>query len=123
MMLNKCPEAFWDFALEYIITIRQFLVRRSAEDRSPMETVTGETMDISEFIDFDFYQFVKYRDAKYDRDEPVQLGRWLGIAHDIGTPMTYWILKQLDPYSKKNGVVKPRKRLDPVYQHQYREVW
>jgi hypothetical protein len=50
-------------------------------------------MDISEFMDFDFYQFVKYRDAKFDRDEPVQLSRWLGIAHEIGTPMTYWILK------------------------------
>jgi hypothetical protein len=66
MMLNKWPEAFWDFALEYIIPIRQLQVRRAAEDRSPMETITGETMDISEFMDFDFYQFVKYRDAKYD---------------------------------------------------------
>jgi hypothetical protein len=69
------------------------VVRRAADDRPPIETVTGETPDISEYMDFDFYQFVKYRDAKMDCDDPVQFGRWLGIAHEVGSPMTYWILK------------------------------
>jgi hypothetical protein len=55
MATNRCPEAFWDFALEYIMRIRQFLIRRVADYRSPLETVTGETPDISEFMDFDFY--------------------------------------------------------------------
>jgi hypothetical protein len=86
---NKCPEAFWDFALEYIIGVRQFVVRRAADNRSPTETITGETPDILEYMDFDFYQFVKYRDATSDWDDPVQLGRWLGIAHEVGSPLTY----------------------------------
>jgi hypothetical protein len=34
-------------------------VRRAAEDRSPIEMVTGESMDVSEFMDFEFYEFVK----------------------------------------------------------------
>jgi hypothetical protein len=62
-------------------------------DHQCIETVTGETPDISEYMDFDFYQFIKYRDANADRDDPVKLGRWLGIAHEVGTPMTYWVLK------------------------------
>jgi hypothetical protein len=93
MSVNRCPETFWDFALEYRISIRQFLVRRAADERSPIETVTGDTPDISEYIDFDFYEFVKYRDATADRDDPIKLGQWLGIAHEIRTAMTYWILK------------------------------
>jgi hypothetical protein len=71
MVINRCPEAFWDFALEYIIWIRQFVTRRAANDRSPIETITGETPDISEYMDFDFYQFIKYRDANSDRDDPI----------------------------------------------------
>jgi hypothetical protein len=55
MPTKRCPEAFWDFALEYIIRIRQFLVRRVANERSPIKTITGETPDISEYMDFDFY--------------------------------------------------------------------
>jgi hypothetical protein len=61
-MLNKCPEAFWDFALDYIILIQRFLVCRATEYRSPMETITGEARDISEFMEFNFNQFMKYRD-------------------------------------------------------------
>jgi hypothetical protein len=93
MATNKCPEAFWDFALEYIIGVRQFVVRQAADNRSPIETITGETPNILEYMDFDFYQFVKYRDATSDQDDPVQLGRWLGIAQEVGSPFTYWILK------------------------------
>jgi hypothetical protein len=59
-----------------------------ADDWSPIETITGETLDISEYKDFYFYQF-----TNADRDDPIKLGRWLGIAHEIGTLMTYWILK------------------------------
>jgi hypothetical protein len=77
-----------------IINVRQFLVRRAADERSPIETVTGDTPDISEYMDFDFYEFVKYCDATADRDDPIKLDRWLGIAHEVGTAMTYWILKE-----------------------------
>jgi hypothetical protein len=88
MVLNRCPEAFWDFALEYIIRVRQFVIRRAADKRSPIETITVETPDSTEFMDVDLYQFIKYRDANADRDDPIKLGRWLGIAHEVGTQMT-----------------------------------
>jgi hypothetical protein len=113
MAANRCPEAFWDFALEYIISIRQFLIRRAADNRSPMETVTGDAPNISEYMDFDFYEFVKYRDATADRDDPIKLGRWLGIAHEVGTAITYWILKE-------NGQIICRSTVRPLLKEEWR---
>jgi hypothetical protein len=70
MHLHRCPDAFWDFCFEYVIHLRQFLTRKAANDRSPIETITGETPDTSEYMEFDFYQFVKYRDIKDNKDDP-----------------------------------------------------
>ena len=55
-----------------------------------MEQVTGETPDISKYLDFGFYDWVWYKDN-------AGLGRncirwWLGIAHQVGNLMSYWIL-------------------------------
>ena len=63
--------------------------------RTPVEIITGETPDISEMLHFDFFGWVKYYDP-YMNSFPKQceaLGRWLGIAHDVGQAMTYYILK------------------------------
>ena len=92
MSLHQCPDAFWDFGLSYVLTVRQFIVRNAANNRSPIETITGDTPDISEIMDFDFYQWIMYRD-QLDKDVPIKMGRWLGIAHDVGSALTYWILK------------------------------
>jgi hypothetical protein len=73
MSLHRCPDAFWDFALEYVVHLRQLFVRSAASNRSPIETITGDTPDTSEYIEFDFYQWVKYREST-DKDDPVKLG-------------------------------------------------
>jgi Reverse transcriptase (RNA-dependent DNA polymerase) len=107
MALHQCPDAFWDFAMEYVIKLRQFIVRKAANDRPPLETVTGETPDTSEYMDFDFYSWVKYRDAHESKDSPIHLGRWLGVAHEVGTALTYWILKS-------NGQIICRSTVRPL---------
>jgi hypothetical protein len=58
MALHRCPDAFWDFGIQYVINLRQLLVRSAASNRSPIETITGDTPDTSEYIEFDFYQWV-----------------------------------------------------------------
>jgi hypothetical protein len=65
-----------------------------------MEEVKGETIDISEWLNFEFYDYVWYWDEKkMDMTQAQRLiGRWLGIAHQIGSNMTYWVLT-------KNGKV------------------
>ena len=92
MSVHQCPDTFWDIGLSYVQTVRQFIVRNAANNRSPIETITGDIPDITEIMDFDFYQWIMYRD-QLDKDVPVKMGQWLGIAHDAGFALTYWILK------------------------------
>jgi hypothetical protein len=51
-----------------------------ADGRTPMEIITGDTPDISEYLDFDFYDWVVFR-SKAGLGE-AKLGRWLYIALD-----------------------------------------
>jgi hypothetical protein len=60
------------------------------EGRTPMEQITGETPDKSEYLDFGFYDWVWYKDnAGIGKNK---IGRWLGVSHHIGNLMSYWIL-------------------------------
>jgi hypothetical protein len=72
----------------------QSLLARGRDNRPGIERLLGQTVDISEWLDFDFYERVWYWDqAKMDMaSEQARLGRWLGIAHRVGSDMTYWIL-------------------------------
>ena len=54
---------------------------RYAEGRAPLEYVTGETPDISQYLDFGFYDWVSYRIIS-GLDE-LSLGRWLGVSHKV----------------------------------------
>ena len=58
----------------------------------PIEEVTGETADISEYLDFGFYDRVWYH-ANAGLGERLH-GQWLGVAHHIGSIISYWILTQ-----------------------------
>ena len=55
-----------------------------------MEVITGETPDISEYMDFDFYDWVLYR-SNAGLGE-VEVARWLGVSHRVGRLMSYWLL-------------------------------
>ena len=58
--------------------------------RTPMEFVTGETVDISKYLDFDFYDRVWFKqDAGVGENK---LGRWIGVAYCYGSLMNYCVL-------------------------------
>lgn len=92
MMINKVPPPFWCFCWDLVKKIRQFLPRGVSNGRPPYETVSMSIMDISEYLDFDFYQYVKIRDKKNYPKESIRLGRWLGPSDAVGSKMTYWCL-------------------------------
>ena len=52
--------------------------------------VTGETPDISEYIDFGFYDWVTYQ-ANCGLGK-LSIGRWIGVSHKVVQLMLYWIL-------------------------------
>ena len=57
-----------------------------------MEQLTGETPDISEYLDFGFYDWIWYKDNAGLGEN--RIGRWLGVAHKVGNLMSYWILTE-----------------------------
>ena len=58
----------------------------------PITEVTGETQDISQYLDFGFYDKVWFKDNA--GLSPAEPGRWLGISKSTGRLMTYHILTQ-----------------------------
>jgi hypothetical protein len=95
MRENQVPTRLWDYGLVYISEIQSILAR--GDDHRPgLERITGDTIDISEWLDFDFFDMVWYWDQKKMdmNDEQARIGRWLGIAHRVGSDMTYWILTE-----------------------------
>jgi hypothetical protein len=61
------------------------------DGRTGMERITGDTCDISEWIDFSFYDLCWYWGHPDDESNP-KIGRWLGVSHRVGSAMCYWVL-------------------------------
>jgi hypothetical protein len=54
--------------------------------------VTGNTPDISEYICFNWFQPVWYYDNTSFPEPTKHLARWIGVAHNIGQAMCFWVL-------------------------------
>ena len=91
---KKVPEELWDFGMEYTADLRCFIARPELNYRTPYEVLTGDTPDISEYLNFEFYQWVKVYDPASFPTNREYLGRWLGPAHNIGQALCYYILKE-----------------------------
>jgi hypothetical protein len=91
---KRVPEELWDFGLEYTADLRNFIARPELDYRTPYEVLTGDTPDISDYLNFEFYQWVKVYDPMAFPSSCEYLGRWLGPAHQIGQALCYFILKE-----------------------------
>ena len=92
MTKKRVPRRLWDYGLVWICETGNLTVSSSryAKGRTALEIITGETPDISEYLDFSFYDWITYRtDAGMGE---LSLGRWLGVSHKVGQLMSYWIL-------------------------------
>ena len=66
MVNSKVPRRLWDYGLCWVCDI-QNRTSNSAMDlggRCPLEKVTGESVDISEYLDFSFYDWVWYKEMR-----------------------------------------------------------
>ena len=97
MSRRNVPLRLWCFAAEYIADIMCLTAMplTKLKGRTSYEFVFGHTPDISEYIEFEFYDWVWYWDsvAEYP-EERKRLGRWLGVAHRVGQGMCYYILTE-----------------------------
>jgi hypothetical protein len=92
MVQKNVPQRLWDYGLQWVCDIqnRTSNSSRGLEGRCPLERITGETVDISEYLDFGFYDWVWYRENAGLGE--TKLGRWLGVSHRVGTLMSFWVL-------------------------------
>ena len=112
MLKRKMPPRLWDYGLIYESNILN-RISRDQQQRTGIEMVTGETPDISEWIDFEFYDRLWYYDQKKIEIDGTgrRLARWLGVAHRIGSDLCYWLLlgrvwKYHRPYDRAYDVVR-----------------
>ena len=89
---TNCPRRLWNYALPYLAKIMSMTASYAGQlqGRTAIEFVTGETPDISEYLDFGFWDRVWFKqDAGIGE---VRLGRFLGISSTTGSLMSYWVL-------------------------------
>jgi len=55
--------------------------------------LTGDTVDISEYTEFEFYDLIVYWDDR-DNEAKQSIGRWLGPSHHIGSALCYYLLTE-----------------------------
>ena len=79
----------WSYCLVYETDIYN-RIWKSKNNQTGWEAVTGNTPDISEYLDFDFYGWVWYWDLG---DKKAKLGRWLGVNRHVGQALSLHILK------------------------------
>ena len=60
------------------------------QGQSSLELITGETPDISDYLDFGWYDIVWFKEDAGLRE--TQIGQFLGPPHKVGSLMSYWIL-------------------------------
>ena len=84
----------WDFLIAYVCERGNVIANGSgyAKGRTPIEGITGNTPDISEYLDFSFYDLVTYKSDPGVHS--ASIGRWMGVSHRIGPEMAYWILPE-----------------------------
>jgi hypothetical protein len=56
---KKWPKRLWDYGLVYMAEILS-ITARGSNQRPGLEEITGQTIDISEWLDFEFYDPVWY---------------------------------------------------------------
>ena len=91
MLRKKVPHILWDYGLKWVVEIMQ---RTDVSEgylhySTSLEEVTGETTDILEYLEFEFYDWCWYNDNNGLGE--TKLEKWLGISHRVDILMSYWV--------------------------------
>jgi hypothetical protein len=84
---------------------RTYLRNQRVDGGVPLTKVTGETVDISPYLEFGFYDRVWFRDNA--GLGPQMPGRWLGVAKNVGAMMCYYVLQSNGQVTARSSVWNP----------------
>ena len=92
MIHKHVPRKLWDYGSKWSSEIMQRTHVRATRLNGgvPLENVSGETVNISEYLDFSFYDWVWYWDQTGTAGR--KLGPWLGVSHRTGSQLCYYVL-------------------------------
>ncbi len=96
MARTKTPTTLWDFGTFYATDLRNRLAipLHQLHGCIPYEMLIGNTPDISEFLEYEWYQPVWYFEPTAFPNQRKILARWIGVTHRVGQAMCYWSLPQ-----------------------------
>jgi len=88
------PFQLWDFCCQYTVDLcnRIACPLPQLHGWMPYEVLTGNTPDISEFLEFSWFQPVWNYEPSVFPEQNKLLSRWIGIAHRAGKAMCLWVL-------------------------------
>ena len=91
MVSKKYSKRLWGYGLVYQDAILS-RIDHGKTGCTGIEKVTGQTPDISEYLDFDFHDHVWWLDKKQPSkmNDNIIFGRCLRISHNIGSDMCCW---------------------------------
>ena len=80
---------------------------RGSNNHTGYEEVTGQTPNICEWLDFEFYDLVWWLDRPTIPDVTDYVHRlawWLGISHHVGSDLCYWLITDTGKIISKSSV-------------------
>ena len=107
MMKTGTPKRLWDHCieLEAMIRLHTALEIYALQGQVPETLMTGQTVDISNICEYEWFQWViNYEPPLTYPDDKICIGRYLGPAIDVGTAVTYKILKPNGKYVCRSTV-------------------
>ena len=91
--MTNCPKRLWCYLGKWVAAIRGLTAKNTLSDsRVPSEARLGDTPDISEYAQFDWYQTVWVIDPKKGEMDKKVLMKYIGVAPNVGSLMTFWCL-------------------------------
>ena len=114
---TNCPKALWNYGLPHTASIMQVTATNAAglNGSTPLGVLTGETPDISQYLDFGWYDWVWFKENA--GLSPPYIGRFLGVAHASSLLMTYNVLPESGipiQAGTVHRVTEPEKQTDAV---------
>ena len=84
MVKKGIPDHLWDYVITWVCETGNICANSSGYSiaQTLLEIITGETPDISEYMDFGLNDWVTFRTNA--GMGPPELGCWLGVFHHVG---------------------------------------
>ena len=90
------PPQYWLLCLLYVTQLLNILSLESLNQATPTQLACGFLPDVSAFLHFKWWEPVYYLDddGSFPSDSKEKLGRWVGIAENVGDVLTWLILTE-----------------------------